>query len=163
MGAGLLAVAAAMTACGGAPSDPVARPAPSTPAVTPISEATASATTDTNVNAITAAYIEFFNPKTSLTVSMTLLQNGHAFRKTLKTQAKTEFAKATTATVATVTMNTRYKATVVYSILLSGKPVLVDTIGSAVLENGKWKVAGATFCGLRTAQGTTPKVCTPAA
>jgi len=92
-------------------------------------------------------------------VSMTLLQNGPAFRKTLKTQAKTEFAKATTVTVSTVTMNTHFMATVVYSILLSGKPVLVNTIGSAVQENGTWKVAAATFCGLLTTQGPPPKVC----
>ena len=163
MFAGVLAVAAAITGCGGTANDAAARSAPSTTAATPVSQATSSSTNDADVNAITTAYTQFFNPKTSLNVSMTLLQNGPAFRNALKTQAKTEFAKATTATVSTVTLNTPYKATVVYSILLSGEPVLVDTIGAAVQENGKWKVAGATFCGLLTAQGPPPKVCAPAA
>ena len=163
MVAGVLAVSAAITGCSGATSDPAAPSAPSTTPATPISRATASATNGATVTAIRTAYIKFFNPKTSLNVSMTLLQGGSAFRNTLKKQAKTSFAKATTATVSTVTLNTRYKATVVYTILLSGKPVLVDTIGSAVQENGKWKVAGATFCGLLTAQGPPPKVCAPAA
>jgi hypothetical protein len=159
----LLTPTAAITGCSGAPSVPEARSTPSTPASTPVSGATASATDDATVTAIRTAYVTFFNPKTSLNVSMTLLQDGPAFRKTLEQQAKTDFAKATTATVSTVTLNTRFKATVVYTILLSGKPVLVNSIGSAVQEDGRWKVAGATFCGLLTAQGSPPKICVPAA
>ncbi|HEY5248892.1 MAG TPA: hypothetical protein VIJ15_10655 [Dermatophilaceae bacterium] len=56
-------------------------------------------------------------------------------------------------------MMRRCKATVVYSILLSGTPVLVDTTGAAVRDGGRWKVAGATFCGLLSAQGVQPPAC----
>jgi hypothetical protein len=108
------------------------------------------------------AYIQFFNPRTSLNESVALLQDGPAFRGTLKRQATTSFAKATTATVSTVTLDSPDKATVVYSILLSGTPVLVDTSGSAVHESGNWKVAGATFCGLLAAQGPPPPACAQA-
>jgi hypothetical protein len=156
--AGVLAVVAAIAGCSSAKSE-LPQSAPSTTAATPITQATASTTNDATVTAIKTAYIKFFNPATSLTESVTLLQGGQAFRGTLKKQAKTTFAKTTTATVSTVTLDSPNKATVVYTLLLSGAPVLVDTTGSAVHESGKWKVAGATFCGLLTAQGPPPPVC----
>jgi hypothetical protein len=163
--AGVLAVVAATAGCsssGGEP--PAARPAPSTTAAAPApTPAAVSASNGATVTAIKATYIKFFNPATSLKVSMTLLQDGPAFRKTLKEQAKTDFAKSTTATVSTVTMNTPSRATVVYTLLVSGSPVLVNTIGTAVQESGNWKVSGSTFCGLLTAQGPAPKVCAQAA
>jgi hypothetical protein len=161
MVASVLAIVAATAACGSSGSEPpAAGSAPSTTAAAPATTPTsASATDGATVTAIKATYIKFFNPATSLNVSMTLLQDGPAFKRTLKEQAKTDFAKATTATVSTVTLNTRYKATVVYTLLVSGSPVLVDTIGSAVQESGKWKVSGSTFCGLLAAQGPAPKVC----
>lgn len=156
--AGVLAVVAAIAGCSSAKSESP-RAARSTTAATPITKTTASTTNDATVTAIKTTYVKFFNPATSLTESVTLLQDGQAFRGTLKKQAKTTFAKTTTATVSTVTMNSPNKATVVYTLLLSGTPVLVDTTGSAVHESGKWKVAGATFCGLLTAQGPPPPVC----
>jgi hypothetical protein len=157
----MVAVIAAAAGCSGTESEPpAARSAPPASASTPVTTPSpASAANGATVSAIKAVYIQFFNPATPLDVSMTLLQDGPAFERTLKQQAKTEFAKTTTATVSSVTLNTQFKATVVYSILLSGSPVLVDTIGSAVQEDGKWKVAGATFCGLLAAQGPAPKAC----
>jgi hypothetical protein len=170
MVAGLLAVTAVVAGCGGAKTEPDPQSAPSTTAGTPTPHATtstpratASATTGESITAIKTAYVRFFNPKTSLKESVTLLQDGPAFKKTLKTQAKTDFAQTSTATVSTVTLTSPNRATVVYTILLSGSPVLEDTIGSAVHESGKWKVAGATFCGLLTAQGPPPAVCAQAA
>jgi hypothetical protein len=159
--AGMLAVITATAGCSGTASEPpAARPAASTSAAAPVTTATpVSAANGATVGAIKAVYIKFFNPATPLDVSMTLLQDGPAFKTTLKQQAKTEFARTTTATVSSVTLNTRFKATVVYSLLLSGSPVLVDSIGSAVQEDGKWKVSGATFCGLLATQGPAPKAC----
>jgi hypothetical protein len=159
MVAGVLAVVAAIAGCGGANSTPGVRSSPSTTTPTPITRATTSATNGVAVTAIKTTYIKFFNPATSLEESVTLLQDGPAFRATLKKQAQTSFAKATTVTVSAVTMDSPNKATVVYSILLSGAPVLVNTTGSAVHESGKWKIAGATFCGLLAAQGPPPAVC----
>jgi hypothetical protein len=163
MVAGVLAVVAATAGCSSAKSESsLPSSPPSTTAATPIARATATATNGAAVTAIKAAYVKFFNPATSLNESVTLLQDGPAFRKTLKKQAKTSFAKTTTATVAKVTLVSPVKATVVYTILLSGTPVLVNTTGSAVHQRGTWKVAGATFCGLLTAQGPPPPVCTRA-
>jgi hypothetical protein len=168
--AGLLVVAAVVAGCSSAKDESDPQSAPSTTAVTPTPRATASsprptasATNGETVTAIKTAYLKFFNPATSLRESVTLLQDGPAFKQTLKKQAKTDFAKTTTATVSTVTLTSPNRATVVYTILLSGSPVLENTIGSAVHESGKWKVAGATFCGLLTAQGPPPAVCAQAA
>jgi len=142
------------------PTVPTATPVPT--ATTAIARSTASAAGSATVTAITAAYLKFFNPGTSLQESVTLLQDGPAFRDTLRKQAKTSFAKTTTATVSTVTLDSPNKATVVYTILISGTPVLVNTTGSAVHESGTWKVAGETFCGLLTAQGPPPPICAQA-
>jgi hypothetical protein len=49
-----------------------------------------------------------------------------------------------------------------FTLLLDGKPALPNQTGYAVREDGKWKVAGATFCGLLAAQGAPPPVCTTA-
>ncbi len=167
MAAGALVVVAAMAGCSSAESQPDPRSAPSTRAATPLAPATTPATAPASnggaVAAIKNAYTRFFNPATSLDQSVALLQNGPAFTETLRKQAKTDFAKATTATVSTVTVQSPTKATVVYSILLSGTPVLVDATGSAVHERGAWKVSGATFCGLLAAQGPAPRVCAQSA
>lgn len=161
MVAGVLAVVAGIAGCSSTKSEPP-RSSLSTTAATPITRATASTTNGATATAIKIAYIKFFNAATSLNESVKLLQDGPAFRGALQRQAKTSFAKTTTATVSTVTLDSPNKATVVYSILLSGTPVLVNTTGSAVHESGGWKVAGATFCGLLAARGPPPPVCAKA-
>ncbi len=158
MVAGALAVVAGIAGCSSADSESP-RSSPSTTAATPITPDPASTANGATVTAIKTAYIRFFNPATSLNESVRLLEDGPAFKGTLERQAKTSFAKTTTATVSTVTMDSPDKATVVYSLLLSGAPVLVNTTGSAVHESGTWKVASATFCGLLTTQGPAPPVC----
>ncbi|MEP7020028.1 MAG: hypothetical protein ABI808_05220, partial [Pseudonocardiales bacterium] len=55
------------------------------------------------------------------------------------------------------------KATVIFTVLLDGKPTRPNTTGYAVHEGGRWKVAGATFCSVLAAQGAPPQVCTTAA
>jgi hypothetical protein len=47
-------------------------------------------------------------------------------------------------------------AKVTYDILLSGTPVLTNQSGSAVLQDGTWKVSTTSFCGLLTLNGTKP-------
>lgn len=47
-----------------------------------------------------------------------------------------------------VTLTSATQATVGYTILISGAPVLPGQKGTAVLQGGTWKVATASFCGL---------------
>lgn len=147
---------------------PAASTTATTGAATPSSTASVSATvppttsavsTAAQVAAIRNAYIRFFNPATSVAESMALLQDGTAFRATLDQQAKSSFAKTASVKVSKVTINSANKATVVYTLLLSGSPVLSNQMGFAVQEGGAWKVSGLTFCGLLSAQGKPPAVC----
>ena len=50
----------------------------------------------------------------------------------------------------TVTNVTASQATVKYDILLGGTPALKNQTGTAVNQNGTWKVGVASFCGLLT-------------
>jgi hypothetical protein len=64
--------------------------------------------------------------------------------------AATGLAAQAKAKVLTVTNVTATQATVKYNILLGGTPVLKNQIGTAVNQNGTWKVGVASFCGLLT-------------
>jgi hypothetical protein len=116
-----------------------------------------------DVAAITHAYTAFFSPTTPLDTSVGLVQDGEAFRQTLIDQGKTSNAQHASATVSKVVVNSPNRATVTFSILLSGSPVLPNQTGYAVKEGGTWKVSGATFCALLTAAGSPPAACKTAA
>ena len=46
------------------------------------------------------------------------------------------------------TLTSPSQATVHYDVLLLGTPLLKNQVGTAVYEDGTWKVAIASFCGL---------------
>ena len=91
-----------------------------------------------------------------------LIQDGSAFSQAISQQQKSEFAKAVSVKVTKVTVGSANKATVIFTLLLDGSPALPNQTGYAIRENGTWKVAGATFCSLLSAQGAPPPVCTTA-
>jgi hypothetical protein len=143
----------------GSPSSPT-----SAAASTATTQPTASALADADVSEIKAAFVKFFDSKTSVTESVAVIQDGAAFKDTLEQQARTNAAQNASATVSKVVGDSPNRASVVYTILQSGSPLLANVTGFAVRENGKWKVAGATFCALLTLQGAPPPVCSqPAA
>jgi ABC-type glycerol-3-phosphate transport system substrate-binding protein len=114
--------------------------------------------------AVSDAYVKLFAASTPLDTSVTLLQDGEAFRPTLVAESKTSNAQQASVTVSKVVFVSANRATVTFTLLLKNSPVLKDQTGYAIRENGTWKVAGTTFCGLLAAQGTPPAVCTqPAA
>ncbi|MDT4945439.1 MAG: hypothetical protein QOH14_2172 [Pseudonocardiales bacterium] len=116
-----------------------------------------------DVVAIKKAYTTLIDSTTSTADSIAVLQDGAAFKDTLDAQAKSPQAQDTTATVSRVTAQSPNTAVVIFTILLKGSQVLKDTPGFAVRENGRWKVAGGTFCGLLTLNGGAPPVCKTAA
>ena len=128
----------------------------SAPSTTTSTQGSASSADNT---AIRAAYATFFDVKTPVAASMAVLQDGAEFKDVLIEQGKSANAAKATITVSNVVVNSASKATVTFSVLLSGSPVLVNQTGYAVHEGGVWKVAGVTFCGLLAAQGTPPPVC----
>jgi hypothetical protein len=137
-----------LAACGGGSTS--AKPASSRPAVS----ATAAAEPVSGpaaVAAITANWKTVFNGKAPIPRRLALVQNGSQVAAFVQAQAKTSFGQAatgSTATVSAVTITSPSQATVHYQVLLLGTPLLKNQVGTAIYENGIWKVAIASFCGL---------------
>jgi hypothetical protein len=66
----------------------------------------------------------------------------------LAAQAKLPAASTATARVSRVTLVSPAEATVTYSILTNGSPVLTNQRGIAVYASGQWRVALTSFCRL---------------
>jgi hypothetical protein len=155
LGAGLLA--AAVTACGGsgtpAASTSTSTPTATTPAATP---SATSAAPSSAAAAITANWEAFFNNKTPVAKRVSLLQDGSQFASIIRAQAGSGLAASASAKVVSVSNVTATQASVKYDILVSGTTALPGEMGTAVFQNGIWKVGAASFCGLLTLEGLKP-------
>jgi hypothetical protein len=154
----VMAVAACSSSGGGEPS---ATPTPAAPS----SAAPSSGGSSAAVTQIEANWGTFFNPKTSVAKRASLLQNGQAFESIIKAQAGSPLASSATSTVSAVTVESSAQAKVTYSILVGGTAALKDQPGSAVFQNGIWKVGDQSFCALLTLEnsGKAPSACASAA
>lgn len=104
-------------------------------------------------------WTSFFSGDTSAAQKVVLLQNGSEFSSAIQAQASSTLAKRTKAQVVSVTLTSPSRATVVYTILLGGQPVLVNRKGTAVLVDGAWKVGDRSFCQLLGLQAQVPPAC----
>src|SRR4029077_19418786 len=96
------------------------------------------------VAAITANWKTVFNGKAPIPRRLALVQDGSQVAAFVEAQAKTSFGQAaagSTATVSAVTVTSPSQATVHYEVLLLGTPLLKNQVGTAVYQNGIWKVA----------------------
>jgi hypothetical protein len=167
---GACALAAIATACGGssppAPSAPTPTVAPATtPATTPA--ATPSPTTPSAGNgtaAIAANWTAFFANSTPVAKRVLLLEDGSQFASIIKAQAGSGLAASASAKVLSVTKTSASQATVKYDILAGGAVALPNQTGTAVLQNGTWKVGVESFCGLLNLEGlkSVPAACSSA-
>jgi hypothetical protein len=91
-------------------------------------------------------------------------QDGQKFASVIKSMTGAALAQTASASVQSVTVTSPTQATVRYSILVSGVPVLQGQKGTAVYENGTWKVGLGSFCALLTLQndGKAPAGCSSA-
>ncbi len=140
----LIVLAFATTACGGSspsPSGTTKPPAASSPAASPGGNAVAEITTN---------WEAFFSAKTPVSQRVSLLQDGSQFQSVIQSQAGSGLASQASAKVTKVTVTSLTQATVKYDILLNGTPALTNQTGTAVLDNGTWKVGVTSFCGLLT-------------
>jgi hypothetical protein len=151
----LAALAATTAACGGSsPSGSSSPPAPSattsssSPATTSPAASSSATASAGSAAAIAANWEAFFSAKTPVSKRVTLLQDGTTFQSIIRAQAGSGLAALATAKVTNVTVNSPTQATVKYEILVSGTPELKNQTGTAVLENGTWKVGVGSFCGL---------------
>ena len=167
-----LALAATMAACSSSSTSTAASPssAPpssataSSPAVTSSSAVASSPGQAASGNAkaqITSNWEAFFNGKTSAAKKIALLENGQKFASVINAQAGSGLAGSAGAKVTAVVVNSPTKATVSYDITLSGATALPNQTGTAVYQNGTWKVGDVSFCQLLKLEnaGTAPSVC----
>jgi len=163
-----LALAATMAACSsGSPAtaSPSSAAPSSSAASSPAAGSTANASSPAasgNATAqITSNWEAFFNGQTSAAKKIALLENGQKFASVINAQAGSGLAGSAGAKVTAVVVNSPTKATVSYDITLSGTTALANQTGTAVYQNGTWKVGDVSFCQLLKLEnaGTAPSVC----
>jgi len=171
-----LALAAAITACSSSSSSSssttptaAATSAATSAASSPVASSTPAGNSSGTGSAATIATIKknwetFFNGKTPAATKENLVQDGQKFASVIKSQAGSALAQTASASVQSVTVTSPTQAKVKYSILVSGTPVLQGQTGTAVYENGTWKVGLGSFCALLTLQnnGKAPAGCSSA-
>ncbi|HEY6311885.1 MAG TPA: hypothetical protein VIY52_13915 [Streptosporangiaceae bacterium] len=111
---------------------------------------------------ITANWEKFFNASTPNSERVTLLQNGNAFSGAMSSLIS--LAPGLGATVTNVTLNSATSAAVKYNLTAAGTSLLPNQTGTALLENGVWKVGDASLCSLikLVPGGTVPAACNSA-
>ena len=107
---------------------------------------------------IKSAYEKFFSGETSVSDRVALLQNGSTFEGVIRGFASLPLAKNVSVTVSSVTLQGPNNAKVVYTVKLGGA-ALPKLTGTAVRQNGVWKVGNASLCKLVSLQGSTPSAC----
>jgi hypothetical protein len=166
----VLGLAFITTACSSSSSttasSPPASSAPATSAPAssaPASSAPASSSSGSANGEITTNWENFFDGSTSAATKISLLQNGQKYASLVNSQAGSGLAASAKATVTSVVIESPTTATVSYNIKVSGASLNNQT-GTAVLENGTWKVGDVSFCALMTLEnlGKTPAVCASA-
>jgi hypothetical protein len=152
-----LVLVTAMSACssGSSSSSSTASTAPSTSAATSASAAAssspaASGGSSSAVAEITANWTTFFNSSTPNSKRVQLLQNGSQFSSAITAFAASPLAAAVTSKVDSVALSSATQAKVKYDLSAMGTTVASGASGTAVLQNGTWKVGDDVFCGLLT-------------
>jgi len=148
-------VGGSLAACssGGSSTSSTPTPTPSSAAAAPSasssSTSSAAAAAAADAKTIAANWTAFFSPKTPVAQRISLLQDGQQFATVIRTQAAAGgLAAGATAKVTKVTVISPQQAAVTYTILLDGQPALSNQSGTAVYQDGTWKVGLASFCGL---------------
>ena len=107
---------------------------------------------------IKSAYKKFYSSQTSIPDRVAVLQNGPKFKGLVTSFANNPLAKNVSVTISSVVLKGENKARVVYRVKLGGAG-LPRLTGTAVRENGTWKVGDASLCKLVSLGGSTPPVC----
>ncbi|CAM5687897.1 hypothetical protein [Streptomyces griseomycini] len=147
----LLFLAPALAACGdgGGDSPPPAPPADRTasaPASAPADRAAAE-------QEIRRNWEKFFAPQTSLDEKKALLENGRMLGPVLEAFSGDERIRQVEAKVTDVTFTSPTEADVTFALTLRGATVLPDASGTAVEEDGTWKVSARSLCALARLSG----------
>jgi hypothetical protein len=140
-----LAVTAAVAACSSsASSSSSSAPASSAPAT----NGGGAAGNVTAITEIKANWVKFFSSSTPNSERAALLQNGQTFASAIKSFASNPLASQVSAKVDLVTLTSATQAAVKYDLTAAGNSVASGQTGTAVLQDGTWKVGDDVFCGL---------------
>jgi len=123
------------------PSSPTTSPSATAPAGPKAGSPQATA-------AIKAAWVKFFNAKTPIPQRLALLQDGSKFTSAIGAFSASPMAASITGQVATLKYTSATTANVTYNLLAGGNPVARAIPGTAVLQDGTWKLGDDVFCGL---------------
>jgi hypothetical protein len=136
-------------------------PAASSPASSAAPSSPSTGSSSAAVAQITANWEKFFSSSTPAAEKVSLLQNGSKFATAVAAFAKLPLANGIGAKVTAVTVNSATSATVTYDITAGGTSLLSGQTGTAVYEDGIWKVGDASLCGLfkLIPGGTVPSAC----
>jgi hypothetical protein len=139
--------------------------AQSAPAVPPSAGPSASAGGPASATSeITANWNMFFSSSTPNSKRVQLLQNGSEFSSSISAFSSSPFAGALTSKVDSVVLTSGTQAKLKYSLSAAGTTVANGATGTAVLQDGTWKVGDGVFCGLLSeAKGAGLKIAVPAA
>jgi hypothetical protein len=156
-----LVLVAATSACSSGGSSSSSTSAPATSAS---SSASSTATSSSSaVAAITSDWTKFFSSTTSNSERVNLLQNGSEFSTAITAFAKSPLASAVTSKVDSVTLTSSTTANVKYDLTAAGTTVASGQTGTAVLQDGTWKVGDDVFCGLLKEGASLIGIAVPAA
>ncbi|MFD4630365.1 hypothetical protein ACFVYR_22315 [Streptomyces sp. NPDC058284] len=111
---------------------------------------TASAPADPKAaeDEIRANWEKFFDPEVSMKDKEAVLENGAAMRPVLKSFSGDKRGGQVAAKVGKVEFGSATEAEVTYALTLKGATALPDASGTAVDEDGTWKVSVKTLCAL---------------
>ncbi|MCL7427820.1 hypothetical protein [Streptomyces sp. YS415] len=146
----LLFLAPALAACsddegGGGDATP---PTPSAERTTSAPAATAPADAGAAEQEIMRNWQKFFDPETSLEDKETVLENGDRMAPVLRAFSGDERGGQVGARVTEVAFTSPTEADVTYTLTLNGATALPDAAGTAVEQDGTWKVSAKTLCAL---------------
>jgi hypothetical protein len=151
----LAATGIALTACSSNGGGSSGSTTPATSSGSPTSQSSAPAVGSepaTGAGAVTAIkknWATFFSAKSPASRRIALLQDGDKLARVIKTQSSSNPLAATaSAKVTHVALTGTSQASVTYSILVGGQPVLPNAQGIAIYQDGVWKVGLVSFCAL---------------
>ncbi len=101
----------------------------------------------------------FFDGSTPAKQKVALVQNGEIFRPVIDAQSRSGLARSVTVDVTNVKILPSGTASVTYTILVAGTPMLTAVQGSAIRQGDAWKVSVQSFCGLLAMEQTSSPGC----
>jgi hypothetical protein len=150
-----LVLAPALAACGddNGGGGATAPPTPTVERTTTRAPATAPAQPAAAEAEIKANWQKFFDPKTSLKDKQSVLENGDRMAPVLQAFSGDARGGQVQAKVTKVEFTSPTEANVTYTLTLKGATALPDASGTAVEQDGTWKVSAKTLCALLQLSG----------